>query len=410
MEKKKNVLIVGNSISAIAMAKKLHAQDRTEKIYITGLQSSLSDEFEFVDIREDKVDELLSFVLEKSIDLTIIVSKKALKADVAGVFSANGQMVFAPDFDSVKNFIDLALTKKFLYKLKIPTSKFGVFEKQQLALDYVKNANYPIIIKTSEPKSERDVFACPTVSVANIAVNDLFFKAENKIVIEEYIQGHNFNFYFITDGYKILPFGVVTSYRFSDDVDGGYLTLGSGACMPDFKITCDIEEKIMKDFVIRILSFLENNGTPYVGILGLNCVLSDDKVFVQSIEPFLSDVDSQPLLNSIDEDLYDLFMACAMGVFADDYDKILINDFSSVAVSLFSRTENNEILGLDKLEHPENLILSGMYKFNKIYTTRGCVGVMSAKASTLGRAKVNLSEEIELITFEGIKYRKDILN
>lgn len=406
---KKNILIVGNSISAIALAKKMREQGQVENVYVVGLSVCDADGFEFVDIREDKVEELLSFALEHAIDLTIVVSKKALTADVAGVFNANGQMVFAPDYDSAKHFIDNALTKKFLYKLKIPTSKFGIFEKQQLALDYIKTANYPLVITTSEPKNERDLFACPTLSVANIAVNDLFFKAENKIVIEEFVNGHNFNFYVVTDGYKALPLGVLTSYKFSDEVNGGYLTLGSGAILPDAKISQEILDKLMRDVVNRVIDSLEQSGTPYVGILGFNCVARDEKVFIQNVEPFLLDVDAQVLFNSIDEDLFSMFNACAMGVFADDYEEVRTNASSSIGIAIFSRDENKNILGINNMYAPENFNINCSIKEEQKLTNRGCIGVISASASTLSRAKLKLKDDIECISFEGMKYRKDIL-
>lgn len=399
MERKKNILIVGNSISAIALAKKLKLYEETGEIFATGITCGMPDYVKMVDIREEKVEEILSFVLENDINLTIVLSKKAIKADIAGFFNANGQMIFAPESESAKQIVDEALTKKFLYKLRIPTSKFGVFEKAQLASDYLKTANFPLVIKTSEPESERDLFACPTVSVASIAINDLFFKSEPKIVIEEFISGHNFTFYVVTDGYKALPLGTVTSYKFSDEVNGGYLTMGSGASMPDFKVTKELESRLMQDVVVRVLNSLEKSGNPYIGLLGFNCILKEDKVFVERIAPFVEDAHAQMLYNSIDENLLALFEACAMGVFADDYEEIRTNDLAFVSVTLFSRYDGKEIHGIEKLDEPENLNLY----CNK--TRKGAIGTLTASASTLTRAKEKLAGELENINFEGLKYR-----
>lgn len=406
MENKKNILIVGNNIASVALVKKLHGLDNCGEIFVTGFRGGMPDYVKMVDIRDENVAELLSFVLENSIDLTIAASKNAIKADIASFFSANGQMIFAPEFESAKQLIDEAATKKFLYKLKIPTSKFGVFEKAQLALDYVKNANFPLVIKTPEPLNEQDLFACPTISVANIAINDLFFRAENKILVEEYISGHRFTYYVVTDGYKALPLGVVSTYKFSDGFEGGYLTKGSAASMPDFKITKDDEFKIMKDTVIRLLNALESSGHPFMGILGFKCVKTDEKVFVESISPYVEDADAQVLLNSIDENPITLFEACAMGVFADDYDVIKTNALASVSVTIFSRYEGREITGIDKLDEPDNLNLC----VGNSGTRKGAVGTLTASAGTLSRAKQKLSDEITAISFEGMKYRKDIIS
>lgn len=403
MENKKNILIVGNTIAATALVKKLHELENCGEIFVTGFRGGMPEYVKMVDIRDENVSELLEFVLENSIDLTIVASNKAIKADIAGLFNANGQMIFAPDFESAKQIIDEAATKKFLYKLKVPTSKFGVFEKAQLAQDYIKTAKFPLVIKSAEPTSERDLFACPTISVANIAINDLFFKSENKILIEEYQSGHRFTYYVVTDGYKVLPLGVVSTYKFSDEADGGYLTKGSAASMPDFKVTNDDESKIMKDVVTRLLNALENSGHPYSGILGFKCVKSTEKVFIESISSFVEDADAQVLLNSMDENLITLFDACAMGVFADDYEVIKTNELASVSVTLFSRYEAKEIVGLEKLDETETALCVD----NK--TRKGALGTIFASAKTLSRAKAKLSDEIENLSFEGMKYRRDVI-
>lgn len=404
MENKKNILIVGNTVAAVALVKKIHSFDNCGEIYVTGFRGGMPDYVKMVDIRDENVSELLEFVLENQVDLTIAVSTKALKADIAGFFGANGQMIFAPDFESAKQIIDVAATKKFLYKLRVPTSKFGIFEKAQLAQDYIKTAKFPLVIKSAEPASERDLFACPTVSVANIAINDLFFKSENKILIEEYLSGHKFTYYVVTDGYKALPLGVVSAYQFSDAAEGGYLTMGSASSMPDFRVTTEDENKIMRDVVVRLLNALENAGYPYSGILGFKCVKSNEKTFVESISTFVSDSDAQTLFNSIDENLITLFEACAMGVFADDYDFVRTNDTASISVTLFSRYEGKEIEGTDKLDAPENLNLCVGIK-----TRKGAIGTLTASANTLTRAKQKLSDEIENITFEGLKFRRDVI-
>ncbi len=405
MENKKNILIVGNTISAVALAKKLHSLANCGEIFATGFRAGMPEYVKMVDIRDENASELLEFVLENSVDLTIAIAPKALKADIGGLFSANGQMIFAPEFESVKGILDLAATKKTLYKLRVPTSKFGVFEKAQLAQDYIKTAKFPLVIQSAEPANERDMFACPTLSVANIAINDLFFKNENKILIEEYVSGHKFTYYVVTDGYMALPLGIVSTSKFSDEKEGGYLTAGSAASMPDFKITQEDETKIMKDVVTRLLSSLENSRHPYCGILGFKCVKTDERVVIESVSSFVEDADAQVLFNSIDENLISLFAACAMGVFADDYEVIQTNDFASISVTLFSRYDGKEIEGIEKLDEPDNLNVC----VNPAKTRKGAVGTLTASASTLTRAKERLAEEIENISFEGLKYRRDVI-
>ena len=128
--------------------------------------------------------------------------------------------------------------------------------------------------------------------------------------------------------------------------------------------------------------------------------------FIESISCCIEDADAQVLFNSVDENLITLFEACAMGVFADDYDVIKTNGLASVSVTVFSRYEGKDIEGIDKLDEPDNLNLCvGNFK-----TRKGAVGTLTASASTLTRAKQKLSDEIAAISFEGMKYRKDIIS
>ena len=97
---------------------------------------------------------------------------------------------------------------------------------------------------------------------------------------------------------------------------------------------------LMQNVVARVLDSLQKKETPYLGILGIDCVLTDDNQYVVlDFKPFLSDHDAEAVLNLIDENLLTLFEACAVGSFADDYEKIEVSDNSSVSCVISARSE-----------------------------------------------------------------------
>ena len=154
-------------------------------------------------------------------------------------------------------------------------------------------------------------------------VSDLFVKGEQKVLIEDYVYGHEFTFYVMTDGYTVLPLCAVANYKFMEEGEGGLLTSGVGAFAPDYKISSDIEAYIMQNVVLNVISSLQVKETPYLGILGIDCVLKNDgSISVLEFRPFLSDHDCQAVLNLVDDNLYNLFEACAVGSFGDDYEEI----------------------------------------------------------------------------------------
>lgn len=410
-ENKKKVLIVGSSAKEYALAKKFVSYDNISEVFAAPGNSAMKDFCTCIDIREDKPDELLEFVLENAIDLTVASSEKAIKADIAAFFQANNQLIFAPTLQSANFAISKSFGKKFLYKLHIPTPRFGIFEKEQVAHDYLKTSNMPVVIRMDENLEGRDRLVCPTLPIAKTFVTDLFMKGEPKVLIEDYVYGHEFTFYVLTDGYSALPLTSVANYKFMEEGDGGLLTSGVGAYAPDYKISSEIENAVMKNVISNVLSSLQRRETPYLGILGVDCVLKEDGKFVSlEFRTFLSDHDCQAVLNLIDENLYTLFEACAIGSFADDYETIRIADYSSVSCVLYSKIEGSSIKGLDLVEDSSDVSHFNTKKnpYMEFETPKGKVLVVTKTAKTLTRARKILYEDIELIEFSGKKFRNDI--
>ena len=90
---KRKILIIGNSAKEYALAKKL-----SEKydIFVTPASDAIKEFATCLDIRENASAEILEFVMENDINLTIPVSLKALKSNIVELFNQNNQAIFAP--------------------------------------------------------------------------------------------------------------------------------------------------------------------------------------------------------------------------------------------------------------------------------------------------------------------------
>jgi phosphoribosylamine-glycine ligase len=405
--KSKNILIVGNGAVTTALAKKL---SKYGKIFITGLQTRYEDKYTSVDLREDDINGLLKFVLENNIDLTIPVSDKAFSSDIVSFFQSNGQNIFGPTKESCKFALNKGVGKKLIYKIHAQTSKFGIFDKQQTALDWISKARMPVIIKSSEYNRLGDRLVATTISLAEQFLANLTIKNETDILIEEYTYGKNFTVYYVTDGYTAVKLSPVRNYKFTNDDDCGILTNGMGTFAPDYKISQTSLQRV-DNVVKNILTSLEKNGTPYLGILGIDCTLTgDDKFYVNEFKPFFQDFDASVVLNLIDEDLYKLMQACIDGIFSDEYEHIKQNNLSSISAVVTSRLFNKTITGLEKVEDFENIDFINFKRTpsGEYLTQKGEEFVITRSASTLSRAKKYLYEDLSEIHFDGMKYRKDI--
>ena len=407
MDKKKKVLIVGNSAKEYALVKKFKNYDCD--IFVLSGNCAISELAECVDIREENVQEILEYVLENAIDLTIVTSEVAIKNNIAELFQTNNQLIFCPTAQSAQFTLSRSAGKRFLYKLRVPTPRFGIFDKLPLAIDYLKNAPMPQVIRADENSNSADRLVCTTFAASKTFVEDLFNKDENKVVLEDYVYGHEFTIYVVTDGYSALHLATVANYKFAEDGDGGILTSGVGAYTPDYKISSDIENSVMQNVVERVLASLQRKETPYLGVLGIDCVLTTDGSFVTlDFKPFLSDHDAEAVLNLVDENLLTLFEACAVGSFADDYEKIDVSDNSSVSCVISSRKKGEIIKGLELVESDITHFATTKNKYFEYETVEGKTLVLTKTAKTLSRARKHLYEDVELISFSGKKCRNDI--
>lgn len=408
----KNIFIIGASAKEYALAKKLIQSDDVEKIYVAPGNDAMKEFCTCVDIRENNIQELLEFVMENEVDLTIASSEAAIKADIATEFQRNGLMIFAPSAESAEISLYKSVGKKFMYKLRIPSAKFGIFDKPSMALDYARNSRMPIVVKTDEHQGSRGTLVCSAYSVAKSFIEDIFVSGDKKVLVEDFVLGHEFSFYVITDGYHALPMGAVANYKFSLDGDGGLLTSGMGSYAPDYKVSKQIEQRIMNNVIFPTLNTLADSHTPYVGILGLDCVLTPEgHVVALEFNTFFQEHDCQSILALLDENLFKLIEACTIGSFADDYNNIDIADEFAVSCVLSSGKKSGAVIsGLDKLDD-DTLVAHFNTKKNQYmeFETRGDRTLIVTKtAKTLSRAKERLYDEVSIIEFDGKKHRKDI--
>ena len=406
---KKKILIVGNGAKEYAFAKIL---SKNNDIYITPTSDTLKEFATCLDIRENNVGELLEFVMENGIDLTIATSEIAIKADIATFFADNKQQIFAPNSKAANIIYNKCHAKKTLYKLRIPTPKFGIFEKFNLANEYIKNQQIPFVIKTNDNNSA-SIITSP--NTAKNIMESIFQEKNRKVIIEDYIYGTPFSFYTLTDGYKALPFGSSLTYKHSLEGNGGQLTNGMGCCSPNYKLSLEQEYYLMDNVIYPTLDYLQISGNAYLGILGVNGILTEmGDVYILGWQSFMQDCDAAAILNNIDDDLYYLFESCIIGSFSDEAEQINLNNNQSISVVLNCKNKiNNEniIQGLDKLDENTILTFFPQIKQNRYLeyeTNYGAALIITSFSSSFAKTKTKVYEEIKDIKFDGMSFRKDI--
>src|SRR5574344_1281171 len=176
------------------------------------------------------------------------------------------------------------------------------------------------------------------------------------------------------------------------DGDGGILTNGIGCYTPDYKISEVVISRV-HNIVKNTLATLEKNRTPYLGILGVECTLTgEDKFYVNEFKPFFQEHDIASVLS------------------LDEYESIKLNNLSSISATVLSKQLIKKIKGFDNIDDLSEINFINVQKTNnnEYLTTKGACFTVTKTASTLSRAKKCLYEDLGMINFDGLKYRKDI--
>ncbi len=320
------ILIIGSDANAYALAKYMSELKKVDLVFVAPGNKYICDFATSVDIPASDVDELVDFAKAYEITLTVVVSEVAVNNSISTLFAKNGLHIFAPTLDAARVSISKSSAKKTLYKLRVQTPKFGIFDRENVAVDYARKSKYPLVVKTdTHSDSEKPVF-CSSFKKAKRAI-ELFFESFNKkIIVEDYVDAKLVSFYVLTDGFSAFPIGRVCKRTFDNDSLISY--------SPDYYISDEVESKIMSKVVYPIIDEIAKHSSPYVGVLGIDLLLRRDNFSVLEFNPFYTGVDLQCMLPLLENDFAELCLAATYGSLSDEYTYLSFSDKVSISMKI----------------------------------------------------------------------------
>ncbi len=335
------ILIVGSDINAILLAKYIKPEESSHDIYLTTDDNSSPEIYTGINIRENNINELTDFAKYNGIDFTIAISKLAIINSIADEFKKEGLLIFAPLSEAARITYFNSIAKKILYKLKINTPKFGIFDRENLAIDYARNAKFPLLISNDFTLFERKIKKVNNFSKAKEWIQNLFENDEEKIIIENYLDENPLYVYFITDGYNAYPL-----ISIEKDEEEKAITA------PSNKISEEIYKKLLNTVIYPLLDDIAKYSDNYTGIIGIKIILKEENINVLEIYNGFENNDLQVFLSLLDENLINILYETATGSLADDYSYIKLSENYSYTVIL---PKNDKIS--EALEHEDDMII-----------------------------------------------------
>ena len=416
------VLIVGSGGREHAIAWKVAQSPKVDKIYCAPGNAGIAQVAECVPIGAMEFDKLVDFAKEHEIDLTIIGMDDPLVGSIVDVFEKEGLRVFGPRKNAAILEGSKAFSKNLMKKYNIPTAAYETFTSPEDAMEYLKTAKMPIVLKADGLALGKGVLICQTLEEANEGVKELmldkkFGSAGNEIVIEEFMTGREVSVLSFVDGNTIQIMSSAQDHKRAKDGDQGLNTGGMGNFSPSPFYTKEVDAFCKEHIYQATVDAMKAEGRPFKGVIFFGLMLTEDGPKVLEYNARFGDPEAQVVLPRLKNDIVDVFEACIDGTL-DQMELVFDNEKATVCVILASDgypvhyEKGFPIEGLEAFEGKEDYyVFHSGTKFDeqgRIVTNGGRVLGVTANGKSLKEAREKAYEATTWIQFQNKYMRSDI--
>ena len=413
------VLVVGGGGREHAICYALKKNKDITKIYCAPGNGGISDIAECLpDIKATDLDGILEFVkAHPGISMTVVAPDDPLALGLVDLLNENGFRAFGPTKDAAQIEASKVFSKNLMKKYGIPTADYQVFDDARSAKEYLKTAEYPIVVKADGLALGKGVIICKDKKEATKAVNEImldhkFGKSGNQIVIEEFLTGYEVSVLAFCDGKTILPMVTSQDHKRALDNDQGLNTGGMGAFSPSQRFGETEMKKAYNDIFLPTLGALCREGITFKGVLYFGLMVSDKGVKVLEYNARFGDPETQAVLVRLENDLYDIFNKVIDQKLSQV--KLKWKDRTSICVIIASggypeAYEKGYEIEFGDIDDDCVVFHSGTVKKDgKYYTNGGRVLGVTCMGKNLAEAREKAYANVKKISFKDMHYRTDI--
>ena len=414
------VLIVGGGGREHAIATSVAKSSKVDKIYCAPGNAGIGLIAECVPIGAMEFDKIVAFAKEKEIDLTIVGMDDPLVGGLVDRLEDAGLKAFGPRKNAAILEGSKAFSKDLMKKYGIPTAAYENFDNAENALNYLKTASFPIVLKADGLALGKGVLICNTLEeaqdgVKSIMLDKQFGTAGNRMVIEEFMTGREVSVLSFVDGKTIKTMTSAQDHKRAGDGDTGLNTGGMGTFSPSPFYTEEVDEFCKKYIYQATVDAMAAEGREFKGIIFFGLMLTQKGPRVLEYNARFGDPEAQVVLPRMKNDLIEVMEACINGTL--DQIDLQFEDNAAVCVVLASdgypvRYEKGFLIhGLERFEGQDNYFCfhAGTKQTPEgIVTNGGRVLGITAQGKDLKEARKNAYAATEWVSFENKYMRHDI--
>ncbi len=412
------VVVIGSGGREHAICKTLKKSSKVSKIYCMPGNAGTSSIAENIKIDLEDFEKIKDFITSNKLDLVLIGPEKPLVDGIVDYLESYKIKVFGPNKIASQLEGSKTFTKNLCKKYQIPTAKFGIFENSKDTINFLKDCNFPTVIKADGLASGKGVYICNNKEEYTIAVNEIFggkFGKAEKILVEEFLKGEEMSFFVICDGENYKIFGTAQDHKRVLEGDKGKNTGGMGAYSPSRLESSELNKKILNKIINPTLKGLKELNTTYKGFLYAGLMIINDEPFLIEYNVRMGDPECQTILPKLKTDFLQIILASVN----KDLKSIDIEWYEDkcLCIVLCAKgypevyKKNEEIKNLNKINLKDNEFIfhaGTLKKNNQILSNGGRVLNFVVRSGDFQFSRNAAIELINKIDWNNGFYRKDI--
>jgi phosphoribosylamine--glycine ligase len=395
------VLVVGSGGREHALAWKLASSPRLEELHAAPGNPGIAALGDCHPVRAEDGEGLLALAHSLELDLVVIGPEAPLVAGVADVLRHGGISVFGPSKAAAQIEGSKAFAKEVMRSAGVPMP-------EPLAV-----ARPPCVVKADGLAAGKGVFVCRTQEELDEGLRAVSALGDD-FLVEELLDGEELSVFAIADGANAVPLAPAQDYKRLEDGDRGPNTGGMGSYSPFPGLDRDAVEEIAETVHRPVLGELARRGTPFVGLLYAGLMLTDLGIRVLEFNCRFGDPETQAILPRLDGDLLEALAAAAAGDLAGF--ELSPGGTAAVTVVLVGNDplgagdSGTPIEGVGEAEAAGALVFHAGTALHgdRLVTNGRRILNVTGLADGIGAARRQAYDAVDKISFEGMRYRRDI--
>ena len=417
------ILVVGSGGREHALVRALAESDQESTLFAAPGNPGTAQAATNIGLEATDLDGLADFARAEEIDLTLVGPEQPLVNGIVDRFEAAGIPIVGPTQKAARLEGSKAFADVFMARHDIPTASFRVFEADEYAeaSAYLDEVGAPIVVKADGLAGGKGAFVCNTLEAAHDALDQIvqdraFGAAGDRVVIEEKMDGEEVSVLVLSDGahYVLLP--PSQDHKPIGEGDTGPNTGGMGAFAPAPIVDGALLTEICREIVEPTLQGMQEEGTPYRGVLYCGLMITEEGPKVVEYNCRLGDPEAQVVLPLVDSDLIEIFQNLADG----DLRGKSVHTVPGAAACVVLASEGYpveyetgfEITGVEDAEAlPDVSVIHAGTRLTedaRLVTVGGRILGVTARGDDLSGALDRAYEGVNYIHFDGKTYRRDI--